>query len=125
MLSFLKKAGQILAKGTQIILGFGPLVSSLVPQVAGTVAVVSKSLSEIAAIVVQVEAMGVALGLSGAEKLEAATAAAVNIVLQSSMMVGRTIANPVLFREGVKGIVDGVVKVLNSLKDEIDTKDVT
>ena len=124
-MTFLKKLGVILARGVQVVVGFGPLISSMVPSVAGTVAIVSKSLSEIAAIVAQVEAMGVALKLTGAQKLEAATAASVSIVLQSTMMVGRKIADPILFRSGVGQIVNGTVAVLNSLKADVDTQDVT
>lgn len=112
----------ILLKGTELVLGFGPLLSSVVPQAAGGVAIVSKSLSEIATIVTQVEAMGAALALTGAQKLEAATAAAVNVVLQSTMMVGRTIAQPDIFRRGVSKIVEGIVDVLNALKPDIDTQ---
>ena len=122
-MTFLKKLGIILAKGVQIAAGFGPMVSAVAPKYVGNLAIVSKSLSEIAALVAQVEVMGIALGLSGAQKLEAATAAAVNIVLQSAMMVGRTIDNPALFRQGVQKVVNGVVDILNSLKDDIETTD--
>jgi hypothetical protein len=119
-MGFLKKLGQILLKGTQIITGIGPLF----PNQAGIVGRVADTLERITDVIVSVELFGQTLGISGADKLRAAVPAATQIILKSDLLAGKRIDQPVLFTSGVTKIVDGLVEVLNSLKPEIKTEDV-
>jgi len=79
---------------------------------------VSKATSEIeqiAAIIANAEVMGQALQLNGAQKLTAATPLVAQMFLQSSLLAGRAVSNPPLFKAGCEKIGSGMADVLNSL----------
>lgn len=118
-MKFLSRLGQILLQATKIITGLGPLIPGV--PIAGII----QTFDQIAAIIVQVEVFGQALGLPGPEKLKAAGAAVTQIIMQSSLMAGKKLANPDLFRAGCTKIADGMADILNSLDDKIDTEDKT
>ena len=120
-MKFLTKLGQIILKGTEIWLGFAPLVQTALPGHAGEVQTVSQDLVEIAHIIVQVEAMGQALKLPGAQKLQAAVPSVTAIILQSTLLAHHKIGDPVLFAQGTQKVADGMADVLNALKDQIET----
>jgi hypothetical protein len=120
-MTFLKKLGQILLKATEIVAGFQPLIASTFPGVSGPVQVASRDLAQIADIIAQVEAMGQALGQPGADKLRAAAPLVAQVILQSSLLAQRQIADPMLFKVGAQKVADGMADVLNSLKDDIST----
>ena len=120
-MKFLTKLGQILLKGIEIYAGFAPIAQASFPGIAGPIATVSNDLSQIANIIVQVEAMGQALQLPGVNKLIAAVPSVEQIILQSTLLVNHKIANPELFKAGATKIADGMADVLNSLHDQIDT----
>ena len=117
-MSFLKTLGMILLKGTQIAVGIMPIVQQEFPgnkpiqQTADTV-------TAIAAVVTQVEVIGQALQLTGPQKLTAATPLVAQVILQSAMMANHDIADPIMFNEGCADGAQGVVKILNSLKDKV------
>jgi hypothetical protein len=118
-MTFLKKLGGILLKGTQIIMGFAPLVQAMVPGSAGIIS----EINQIAAIIAQVEIMGQALGVAGPDKLRAAAPAVAQIILQSSMMAHRQIADPLKFNAACATIAGGMADLLNSLKPDVETVD--
>jgi hypothetical protein len=123
-MTWLKKVGTILLKVTEIVVGFGPVITALTPTKKDdqVVAVVSDTLTQVAGIVTTVEAMAGALSqpLPGTEKLKMATPLVAQIVLQSSIMVKHEIANPALFQQGCASIASGMADVLNSLKDNVE-----
>lgn len=118
-MSLLKKIGTIILKGTQVLLNIAPLVQAVMPGSAGVI----NEFNQIAAIIVQVEVMGQALGIAGPDKLKAAAPAVAQIILQSSVMVHREIADPVKFNAACATIAGGMADLLNSLKDNVDTQD--
>jgi len=122
-MGWLKKAATIALKVTEVVLGFGPLITSLTPTKKDDqiLAQVTPSLTQIAGVIQQVELFGLALGLPGAQKLTAATPAVAQIVMQSAFMAGHKIADPVLFQRGCGKMADGMADILNSLKDDVDT----
>jgi hypothetical protein len=124
-MKFLTKLGQIILKGVEIYAGFSPLAQMAFPGQSQTLQVISKDLTEIASIVVTIEGAGQALSLTGTQKLMAATPLVAQAILQSSILVNHTIADPVLFKSGAQKIADGMADVLNSLKDNIDTTNKT
>jgi hypothetical protein len=119
-MKFLTKLGQILVKATAIITGLGPLF----PDHTSAIGKVRDTLSAVASIVVNVEAFGQVLGTTGQDKLRAATPMVTQILLQSDLLIGKKIDDPVLFSAGVEKITSGVADVLNSLDDKIDTTSV-
>jgi len=121
-MTFLKKLGVILLKGTQIITGLGPLIPGFNPTVGAKIV---DTLEKIGAIILNVEAFGVVLNTPGADKLRAATPLVTQIILQSDLMVKKKINNPTLFASGCLKITDGMAEILNSVKDDVDTEDVT
>jgi hypothetical protein len=123
-MTFLKKLGEIIAQGSKIagmILPFIPNVRNL------PVERITDTLNAIINVIVQVEAIGAVFNKNGSEmtgedKLKAATPLVAQIILQSDVVSGKRIENQTLFMTGVKKITNGVVDVLNSLKDEVTTE---
>jgi hypothetical protein len=124
-MGWLKKAASILLKVTEIVTGFGPIITTLIPgdKDDKVLQVVTHELSQVASIVTQVELMAAALTppLPGDQKLIMATPAVAQIILSSSMMVHHEIADPVKFRAGCASIASGMADVLNSLKDNVES----
>lgn len=120
-MSFLKKLGQIIVTGLEIASGILPLVSQAVPNAAGTVQTISKDLAEAMQIIVSVEAMGAALGLPGPEKLRAAAPQIEQILMSSSVMIGKPIANPQLALQGATKVADGLADWLNAIHPDAAT----
>jgi hypothetical protein len=122
-MTFLKKLGEVVLKVTGIVTGFGPGLAAIIPGTKDDVIIqkVSIDLAEIAQIIQQAEVFGQALGLPGAQKLQAAAPAVAQIILQSSILAKHELANPVLFQQGCTKVADGMADVLNSLKDNVET----
>ena len=114
-MTFLKKLGQIIVSGLGIALGFLPTLQAALPNNAGTLQTVSKDLSELLNIIVSVEATGAALGLAGPDKLHAAAPQIAQVLLQSSALAGKPIANQPLFLQGCTDIASGLAEVLNAV----------
>jgi len=122
-MGFLKKLGSIALKVTSLAVGFEPLVrASLSSGQDGKAELVFDRLEQVRDIIIQAEVFGQALSLTGANKLEAAAPAVANLILQSTIMSGRKIDNPDLFRHGSKQMAAGMADILNSLKDDIKTE---
>lgn len=117
-MTFLKKLGEILLKGTALAMGVAPMFPKYEEAIEKGVDTIRK----IMGIVVAVEVIGQKLQLPGPQKLTAAAPLIAQVILESDMMIGRKIDNPVLFQEGATAIADGMAKILNSLKDDIDTE---
>jgi hypothetical protein len=120
-MKFLSKIGKYLLKGTVVLAGLGPLWQET--KVGDKVELVSDKLIEIRTVILQVEAVGQALGLPGAQKLTAAAPLIAQVILDSAIVGDRKIADPELFKAGSKKIADGMADVMNSLKDDVDTED--
>ena len=119
-MKYLSAIGKILLNVTQIVVGIGPFIPTAQQ---GTYQIVSRDIEQISGIIIQTELFGQALSLPGSAKLTAATPAVAQIILQSSILANRKIANPVLFRAGCTKITDGMADVMNSLNDSVDTVD--
>lgn len=114
-MTFLKKLGQILLNGLEIVSGIMPILKTAYPGAAGEVQTVSNDLAQVAQIIVQVEAAGQAIQAPGAQKLTMAVGPVSQIVLQSSLLVGHQIANPTLFTQGCTDLANAMAEILNSL----------
>jgi hypothetical protein len=114
-MSFLKKLGEVLNAGSGLLPIVGPLINIFAPKAAPGVQNVSDELPKIAAIIAQIEAIGQAMQLPGAKKLEIAAPMVAQIVLASPLMAGKSIQDQVLFMKGVTGIAGGMADLLNSL----------
>ncbi len=119
-MKFLSKLGQILLKGTQIVTGLQPLF----PQQATTIGKIEDTITKAAELVTQAEVFGQALGISGPDKLKALTPSLTQLLLQSNLLAGHKIKDPVLFAKGVASVGSGLADILNSLDDDISTEDV-
>jgi hypothetical protein len=117
-MNWLKLIGLGILKAQQMFTGFSPLIKAgLSDRGDRVVDRIEDSLSDVATVVVQVEAIGAALQLSGTQKLTAATPLVAQLILKSDLMLGKKIDNPVLFNEGCGDLATGIVKILNSIKD--------
>ena len=124
-MGFLAKLGGILLKVTEIAAGIAPIASSSFPSQAGPIQVVSHDLAQIAQIVVEIETMGQVLSIAGPQKLQAAAPLVAQIILQSTLLANRKIADPAGFQKGCGEIAGGLADILNALKDDIDTQSKT
>jgi hypothetical protein len=115
--TFLKKLGTAILKGIQVVSGIAPVVVRELPGIAGTVQTISTDLAQVAQIIVAAEAFGQSLGLPGTQKLTAASPQVAQIIMQSSLLAGKKIANPELFNAGCTQIAAGMADVLNSLHE--------
>lgn len=117
-MTFLKKLGSILSTVTGLFLGFAPVIQKQYPQTGGVIDTVSKDLSEIGMVVVNIEAIGQLKGLTGPDKAKAAGPLVAQIILNSTLVAGKKIANPDLFNQACAEIAGGVADVLNSLHED-------
>ena len=119
-MSFLKKLGQILATIATTALAVGPIASPLFgakgDRVTSAINGIVNDLTLIGGVIVQVETA--LQGQAGADKFKAAVALVGPIVRTSEMVSGKKIGNPELLQKGIEGITQGVVDVLNSIKEE-------
>lgn len=113
-MTFLKKLAGVLLKAGEVAAGIGPWLPPGYQPVAQTV---TTDLHQIQNVIVQAEVMGQALQLPGPDKLKAAAPSVAQIILQSSVLAGRKIANPELFQRGSTKVADGMADILNSLDE--------
>jgi len=117
--NFLKKFGSIVLKLTEIVAGVAPTVVKDFPGASGVVQIISKDLAEIGNVIGQVEVIGQVLGTVGADKLKAAVPLVTQVILSSSLMAGKKIADPAKFQAAVSEITSAVADLLNSLEGSI------
>lgn len=127
-MTFLSKLGkvmQIAGKVVQVFLGFAPGIATLIPGKKDdqVVAALVDPLTQVAQVVIQVEAMAQALEtpLPGPQKLQMATPIVAQIILASSIMAKHEIHDPELFKKGCASIASGLADILNSIKDDVET----
>lgn len=116
-MSFLKKLGQVLVKGLQIVTGLGPVVTQYAPNAAGTLTAVEDTLGQIIAAVQSAEAMGAALTLTGPQKLTAAAPLVEQAVLALFKARGWNIGDETAFKAAVAKLTGDVADLLNSVND--------
>ena len=123
-MTLLKKIGRIALEVTKMVVGFGPVVTlTMPPDKAGKITAVMDTMTQIQDVIVKAEIMGQALSLPGPDKLKMSAPAVAQVILASSVLVGRSIENPELFSAGATKVSDGMADILNSLKDNVDTED--
>ena len=115
MLTFLKKAGQIILEAGQIALGFGPVIQTMYPSTQNVVAKATSDLQGLGQVIITVEAIGQALNLSGTQKLSAAAPLIAQAILQTDLMIGHKIQDPATYNKGAQEIAQGLVDIYNSL----------
>lgn len=114
MLTFLKKLGQIIVAGANVFGVFSPMIQQVVPG-SGVVNTVSKDIAEIGNVVVSVEAFGQMAGLPGAQKAKLAGPQIAQILMNSTLLVGKKIHDPVLFAKACASMGGDMADILNSL----------
>jgi hypothetical protein len=97
-------------------LGFAPFVSQTLPQSTGLVGTVSKDITQIAAVIGEVETAG----FTASRRAEAYRRIAARRASPSAIIAtaGKKIANEALFQQGAKKIADGMADVLNSIHED-------
>lgn len=121
-MGWLKKVGIIIGKTAEFLVLGGPIISALIPGKKDDqiVAIAQSVIGQAVQVVVQVEAFGAALALSGADKLKAAAGPIAEILIQ--FLKGRKIKDAVKFRAGVEKFTSGLADILSSLEDgDIET----
>lgn len=116
-MSFLKRLGQWIIAGIKLEAGLAPLVRAVYPQAQDSLDKVENELTQLASVIVTVEAMGAATGLPGTEKVRVAGPLIGQLIQQSSLMVGKQIADKAKFAAACQTIAGGLADLLNSLKE--------
>ena len=114
-ISFLKKLGGAIAKGVSI---GGAVAAIAAPdKFKPVIAKGLDTLSRVGDVVIQTEALAQSLSgpVAGADKLKAASPIAAAMILESSLVAGRKIADQALFTQGCQKITDGMADILNSI----------
>ena len=124
-MTFLFKLGQIVLKGVQALTALEPLIVAYAPKSQAGLDRAESELVKIGGIIVNAEVMGQALGLKGPDKLKAAAPSVAQIILQSTLLAGHTIAQPDLFAQGAQKVADGMADVLNAMKADVQTENKT
>lgn len=125
-MTFLAKLGQWILKGTAIVSGFAPIAELAMPNQADKIQTVSNDLSQIADLVVTAEAFGQAANLTGPQKAQFIANNVVQILLKSSVLANKKIANPDLLKQGAQEIAGGVADILNAVDEgAVKTQSVT
>lgn len=120
--SFLKKLGTGVLQGLQVATGIAPIVQTLLPG-SGPVQTVAADLVAVGQVVANVEAIGQAMQVPGAKKAELAGPLVAQVVLQSSLVAGKKIANPDLFAKGCQELGGAIADIMNSISpDEVQVK---
>ena len=114
-MTFLRQLGLAILKGAQIVSGIAPIARTVLPNQAGFIETVSADLAQVAEVVTAVEAIGQALKQPGPAKLSAASPLVAQVILRSSVLAGKKIANEALFAQGAQKMADGMADVLNSV----------
>lgn len=102
-MTWLKKIGKTMVKISQTTGLLGPLVKPIIP---------NKD-NNLVNIITDVEAIGNALQLQGAQKLHAATPLVATYF--ASVLEGKKVKDSTLFQLGCVKVINGVVDILNSL----------
>lgn len=124
VLTFLKLAGQVIVKGLGYVQAAAPAIIQLLPNNAGQIQTISKDINEVLQCVITAEAMGQATGLTGAQKLIAATVMVEQIVSSMSVMTGKTIANPDLYHKAMSEFAQAGADLLNSLHAQVQSQSI-
>lgn len=122
-MSFLKKLGSILLKVSEYAIG----VEHLMPANSSTAAMLDKgvvTVTQLAALVVQIEAVGQKFNMAGPDKASALAPLIGNVIKTSDLMTGRKIKDAALFDKGCAGIGGALADVLNSFDDNVKTESV-
>lgn len=114
-MTFLKKLGQILAAGLQIVGQFFPILQPFLGSSAAAQRVTTavNDFTQIGQVVLQVETA--LQGATGTAKLAAAVPLVAQIVKTSELVSGHPIKQESEFIGGVQDLTNAVVRVLNSL----------
>lgn len=116
-MGWLKRVGQIALQVTTGLQVFGPMIKTYTPDhIDRVIDIATTDAEEFQKIIVQMETIGLALNLTGEQKLQAITAAAGQIVLHSAIMANKEVEDPELFKTGIQNITTGYVQVLNACK---------
>jgi hypothetical protein len=126
-MSFLKKLGMVLAGVASTALGIGPIVQPLLGggsgKAANVIATVTNDLTAIGSVIAQVETIFAGQDGTGPQKFKAAIALVGPIIMTSQLVSGKKILDPQKLKDGIAGVTQGMVDVLNSLHpDSVSTE---
>lgn len=117
-MSFLKQLGQDIVNAIGKIAPFLPILKMVAPSAAPAIDKIDSELTQFAGIVANVEAISTALSTPnpGTVKLQQAIPAVGQVIAQSALMVGKSIANQALYDQALQEYAQATVDLLNSLK---------
>lgn len=118
-MKFLSQIGKAILTGAGYVARFEGLIPASVSNSVPGLVKIEDDISKIANIIIDVEAMGQALSITGPDKLKAAGPLVSQIILKSSILVNHEIADQALFTKGCASIGSGFADVLNSLKSKV------
>ena len=126
-MSFLKKLGMVLAGVASTALGIGPIVAPLLGGGSGkatnVVSTFTNDLTLIGSVIAQVETIFAGQDGTGPQKFKAAVALVGPIIRTSQIVSGKKVADEQKLKDGIAGVTQGMVDILNSLHpDSVSTE---
>jgi hypothetical protein len=117
-MTFLKQLGIDIVTAIGKIAPFLPILKMVTPSAAPVIDKIDSELTQFAGIVANVEAISTALSTPnpGAVKLQQAIPAVGQVVAQSALLVGKTIANQALYNQALQEYAQATVDLMNSLQ---------
>lgn len=127
-MSLLKKIGSLLASANPVIAIVAGLISPLIAQAkqgqaAKVTATIQNDISVLGGIIANVDAVGQSLGLTGAQKFQAALPQIGKAIAGTALLANHKIANQALYDKAVAEYTQATVDLLNALHDDgVDTQ---
>lgn len=126
-LSWFKQAAQAINAGAGILSvlvpALGPLVARMAPSTAPAIQNINDELPGIAAILLQVQALGDSSDMTGPDKLKIAVPFVTQLVIRSPLALNKKIVDKERFTLGVTSLTEGVLDILKSFEAEASLPD--
>jgi NADP-dependent 3-hydroxy acid dehydrogenase YdfG len=122
--SFLKKFAADVINVAGVVSGIGPIFAKALPAAAGQAVTTGiNDFEQVATIVqtIEVGAESLQPGMTDAQKVAAMTPSVAQVVLQSSILAGKKIANQALFTQGCQELSQGMQDIMNSIDESAAT----
>lgn len=115
MPTWLKKFGQIVIEGITIAAGVAPLFAVAKPSAAGTANQIASDLQQLLGVIQQTEVIGQTAGMTGAQKLAAASPIVRQQVLVFLQQAGFSVQDQNRFLAATTGLTSVLADLLNSI----------
>lgn len=117
-MKFLQVIAKFINQGMLFLSGFEPFISQTHPEASPVLSKADDVMVKLAKIVADMEVVGEALKLDGAQKLTAIVPLVAQALKDSALLAGHEIKDLPAYTKAASGIASNLVDLLNSLKTD-------